>query len=65
MPDILIDKERTLRISKKEESLSIPKSTNYKLVGSLSNEIVEKIIKNQTTYIWRSIKNTLALPQLL
>ena len=29
----------------KEESLLIPKSTNYKLVGSLSNEIVEKLSK--------------------
>ena len=29
----------------KEESLTIPKSTNYKLVGSLSNEIVEKLSK--------------------
>ena len=29
----------------KEESLSIPKSTNYKLVGSLSNEVVEKLSK--------------------
>ena len=28
-----------------EESLTIPKSTNYKLVGSLSNEIVEKLSK--------------------
>ena len=30
----------------KEENLTIPKSTNYKLVGSLSNEIVEKLSKN-------------------
>ncbi len=29
----------------KEENLAIPKSTNYKLVGSLSNEIVEKLSK--------------------
>ena len=29
----------------KEENLSIPKSTNYKLVGSLSNEVVEKLSK--------------------
>ena len=29
----------------KEESLTIPKSTNYKPVGSLSNEIVEKLTK--------------------
>ena len=29
----------------KEENLLIPKSTNYKLVGSLSNEIVEKLSK--------------------
>ncbi len=29
----------------KEESLLIPKSTNYKLVGSLSNEIIEKLSK--------------------
>ena len=29
----------------KEENLKIPKSTNYKLVGSLSNEIVEKLSK--------------------
>ncbi len=29
----------------KEESLLIPKSTNYKLVGSLSNEIIEKLTK--------------------
>ena len=29
----------------KEESLLIPKTTNYKLVGSLSNEIVEKLSK--------------------
>ena len=30
---------------KKEESLVIPKTTNFKDVGSLSNEIVEKLIK--------------------
>ncbi len=30
---------------KKEESLIIPKSTNFKDVGSLSNEILEKLIK--------------------
>ena len=30
---------------KKEESLIIPKTTNFKSVGSLSNEIVEKLIK--------------------
>ena len=30
---------------KKEESLIIPKTTNFKEVGSLSNEIVEKLIK--------------------
>ena len=29
----------------KEEKLTIPKSTNYKLVGSLSNEIIEKLSK--------------------
>ena len=29
----------------KEEGLLIPKKTNYKLVGSLSNEIVEKFTK--------------------
>ncbi len=29
----------------KEEGLLIPKSTNYKLVGSLSNEVVEKLSK--------------------
>ena len=28
---------------KKEEELQIPNSTNYKKVGSLSNEIVEKL----------------------
>ena len=30
---------------KKEEGLKIPKKTNYKKVGSLSNEIVEKLTK--------------------
>ena len=30
---------------KKEEGLIIPKTTNFKDVGSLSNEIVEKLIK--------------------
>ena len=30
---------------KKEESLVIPKTTNFKKVGSLSNEIVEKLSK--------------------
>ena len=30
---------------KKEEGLIIPKTTNFKQVGSLSNEIVEKLIK--------------------
>ena len=30
---------------KKEEGLIIPKNTNFKHVGSLSNEIVEKLIK--------------------
>ena len=29
----------------KEENLLIPKTTNYNLVGSLSNEIVEKLSK--------------------
>ncbi len=29
----------------KEENLIIPRSTNYKLVGSLSNEIIEKLFK--------------------
>ena len=28
-----------------EENLIIPRSTNYKLVGSLSNEIIEKLFK--------------------
>jgi len=32
---------------KKEEGLIIPKTTNFKDVGSLSNEIVEKLIKIQ------------------
>ena len=32
---------------KKEEGLIIPKTTNFKDVGSLSNEIVEKLIKVQ------------------
>ena len=30
---------------KKEETLSIPKTTNFKEVGSLSNEIIEKLTK--------------------
>ena len=30
---------------KKEEGLTIPKNTNYKKVGSLSNEIIEKLSK--------------------
>ena len=32
---------------KKEEGLIIPKKTNYKEVGSLSNEIVEKLSKTK------------------
>ena len=32
---------------KKEEGLIIPKSTNFKKVGSLSNEVVEKLTKTK------------------
>jgi len=32
---------------KKEEGLIIPKNTNFKNVGSLSNEILEKLIKTK------------------
>ncbi len=39
-----LDRQRMdIKDFEKEESLIIPKSTNYKLVGSLSNEIVEKL----------------------
>ena len=41
-----LDRQRMdIQDFEKEESLKIPKSTNYKLVGSLSNEIVEKLSK--------------------
>merc|ERR1711991_193868 len=41
-----LDRQRMdIQDFEKEESLTIPKSTNYKLVGSLSNEIVEKLSK--------------------
>ena len=41
-----LDRQRMdIKDFEKEENLSIPKSTNYKLVGSLSNEIVEKLSK--------------------
>ena len=41
-----LDRQRMdIKDFEKEESLVIPKSTNYKLVGSLSNEIVEKLSK--------------------
>ena len=39
-----LDRQRMdIKDFEKEESLLIPKTTNYKLVGSLSNEIVEKL----------------------
>ena len=41
-----LDRQRMdIKDFEKEESLLIPKSTNYKLVGSLSNEVVEKLSK--------------------
>ena len=41
-----LDRQRMdIQDFEKEENLRIPKSTNYKLVGSLSNEIVEKLSK--------------------
>ena len=41
-----LDRQRMdIKDFEKEENLSIPKSINYKLVGSLSNEIVEKLSK--------------------
>ena len=41
-----LDRQRMdIQDFKKEENLKIPKSTNYKLVGSLSNEIIEKLSK--------------------
>ena len=41
-----LDRQRAdIKDFEKEESLQIPKSINYKLVGSLSNEIVEKLSK--------------------
>ncbi|MDC3184105.1 tRNA uridine-5-carboxymethylaminomethyl(34) synthesis enzyme MnmG, partial [Pelagibacteraceae bacterium] len=41
-----LDRQRMdIQDFEKEENLKIPKSTNYKLVGSLSNEIVEKLSK--------------------
>ena len=41
-----LDRQRMdIQDFEKEENLLIPKSTNYKLVGSLSNEVVEKLSK--------------------
>ena len=41
-----LDRQRMdIKDFEKEENLLIPKTTNYKLVGSLSNEIVEKLSK--------------------
>ena len=41
-----LDRQRMdIKDFEKEENLLIPGSTNYKLVGSLSNEIVEKLSK--------------------
>ena len=41
-----LDRQRMdIQDFEKEENLKIPKSTNYKLVGGLSNEIVEKLSK--------------------
>ena len=41
-----LDRQRMdIKDFEKEENLLIPKSTNYKLVGSLSNEIIEKLSK--------------------
>ena len=41
-----LDRQRMdIKDFEKEENLAIPKSINYKLVGSLSNEIVEKLSK--------------------
>jgi len=41
-----LDRQRMdIKDFEKEEGLQIPKSTNYKLVGSLSNEIIEKLSK--------------------
>ena len=41
-----LDRQRMdIKDFEKEENLTIPKSTDYKLVGSLSNEIVEKLSK--------------------
>ncbi len=41
-----LDRQRMdIKDFEKEEGLQIPKSINYKLVGSLSNEIVEKLSK--------------------
>ena len=39
-----LDRQRDdIKDFKKEEMLALPKNINYKLVGSLSNEIVEKL----------------------
>ncbi len=41
-----LDRQRAdIKDFEREENLLIPKSTNYKLVGSLSNEIIEKLSK--------------------
>ena len=43
-----LDRQRDdIRDFKKEESMLLPKSLDYKLVGSLSNEIVEKLTATQ------------------
>ena len=43
-----LDRQRMdIKDFEKEENLLIPKSINYKLVGSLSNEIVEKLSKTK------------------
>ncbi len=43
-----LDRQRMdIKDFEKEENLLIPKSTNYKLVGSLSNEVVEKLSKTK------------------
>ena len=43
----LIRQKADIEDFKKEEGLLIPSSTNYKKVGSLSNEIIEKLSKTQ------------------
>lgn len=48
--------EKDIELFKKEENLRIPKDFNYDLVGSLSNEMKEKLKKNQPFTIGAATK---------